>query len=272
MPELPEVEVTRRYIDPHVVGRTVVSFDAPAPRQIVPSPEALNRITGRRVESTHRRGKLLFISFGATELSIHLRMSGRLRIGAPHELGRHTRLTLNLDDGHCLFFDNARRFGRVYVGPPWTKSVAGVAPDYLDPDFDLDAYVDRLAGTRRRIKSVLLDQSVASGAGNIYVIEALFASGIHPRQPACTLKRAEIARLVEATQQTLSEAIERGGSSIDWVYPGGDMQHQHRAYGRGGEACLECSDTIRHAVVDTRSTMWCPTCQPLRRRKVQPLR
>ena len=290
MPELPEVEVTRRRIAPLLVGRRIAKlFTTKRSYFFLTPPARLEReLPGAVVSGLERRGKYLLAQLeDGRRLLLHLGMTGQLfaenassvrllsaaRRAAlrPEEQrgfapDRHTHLRIEFDDGGPgLFFRDVRKFGKVLL----------LAPGQSDPRLDLLG-VDALeatgahlfAATRKRkaaIKSVLMAQDVIAGIGNIYADEALFLAGIRPRRAAGKLTRAECDRLVAAVRKVLLRSIETGGSSIsDYVLPDGSdgaYQDERRVYARKGEPCLTCGTPIRRIVIGARATHFCPRCQ-----------
>jgi formamidopyrimidine-DNA glycosylase len=290
VPELPEVEVTRRRIAPLLVGRRIAKvFTTRQSYFFLTKPARLEReLPGRTVRALERRGKYLLCELDdGRRLLLHLGMSGQLfaesatsvrllsaatRAALSPEAqrafvpDRHTHLRIEFDDGGAaLFFRDVRKFGKVRL--------LGVG----ESDARLDRLgVDALAATgdelfaavRRRkvaIKSLLLAQSVIAGIGNIYADEALFLAGIRPRRAAGRLSKAECHTLVSAVQKVLLRSIETGGSSIsDYVLPDGSdgaYQDERRVYARTGEPCFVCGTPIRRTVIGARGTHFCPVCQ-----------
>ena len=190
-------------------------------------------------------------------------MSGSLHCLTEDVMGRHTRLMLGIADGTWLRFDDPRRFGTIHVGPPFPSYITDVAPDPLSADFDLKYLVKHASCSRRRIKSWLLDQTIVSGIGNIYADEALYRARIHPYARPCELGAAKIANLMGEVEKIFRRAIELGGSSIDWAYQGGGMQHELLVYGRQGGECANCGSVLQYSKIDKRGTTWCPVCQLL---------
>jgi len=290
VPELPEVEVTRRRIEKVLVGRRIAKVATTRQSYFFLTPPArLEReLRGRTVRALERRGKYLLADLDdGRRLLLHLGMSGQLFTDrassvrllsaarraslSPEEQhafvpDRHTHLRVEFDDGGpALFFRDVRKFGKVRL----------LAAGDSDPRLDklgvdaLSANGDELfAAARKRkvaIKTVLLDQSVIAGIGNIYADEALFLAGIRPRRSAARLSRSECRRLVSAVKQVLLRSIETGGSSIsDYLQPDGSdgaYQDERRVYARTGEPCLKCGSKIRRIVLGARGTHFCPECQ-----------
>ena len=264
MPELPEVEMTARRLEPDLVGRTISQVHLAWPRH-TPDPDALCALLpGRRVTRVGRRGKYLILELDPPDrtLLIHLRMSGRLSIvpaGTPSDPYAHTVLTL--DDGHELRFSDTRKFGQLYLPADPQQLLQKLGPEPLSLGFTVAWLVDALANRRRAIKPLLLEQSFVAGLGNIYTDEVLFRAEVDPRRPANSLARTEVERLHGAIRQVLQEAIDHQGTSLDWVYPQGGMEERLQVYRRAGEPCLRCGTPIERIVLGQRGTHYCPCCQ-----------
>jgi formamidopyrimidine-DNA glycosylase len=258
MPELPEIEVTRRRLAPHLLGRRIAEARTTSPSYVfLTTPRRLaSGLRGRRVEDLQRVGKyLLAVLDDGVRLLVHLGMTGDF--GATREPpDGHTHLLLRFADrGPDVAFRDPRKFGKLQLLAPGQRStrldVLGV--DALAAN---GAEVLRAATRRRRaaIKAVLLDQSVLAGVGNIYADEALFAARIRPARSARRLTVAECARLADAVRRVLRRAIERGAGY-------GERPDAFRVYGRTGEPCRRCGTSIARRVIATRSSHYCPRCQ-----------
>jgi formamidopyrimidine-DNA glycosylase len=269
MPELPEVETIKRDLDPMLVGRTItgvtVGWEGCVDR---PSMATFcEQIVGHRIEGVGRRGKFLILSLsGGGALLVHLRMTGKLLISdptAPWET--HARLAFSLDDGNELRFVTVRKFARLYLVEAPDEVLGDLGPEPLGEGFDQQAFCRLFANRRGMIKPLLLDQRFLAGLGNIYVDEALFKAGIHPRRLSDSLTRDELDRLHEAIQAVLQEAIaDRGTSRSDYIRPDGTQgAHQDKLLvsGKAGEACHRCGTEIERIVVGGRGTYFCPRCQ-----------
>ncbi len=290
MPELPEVEVVRRQIEPLLVGRTIASVRTTrASYFFLTPPRALaRRLTGRVVAALARRGKYLLADLDdGSRLLLHLGMTGQIFAAGATSVrllsaarraalapeaqpafrpDAHTHLVLSFaDGGPDLFFRDVRKFGKVLWLAPG-ESHARL--DRLGTDalaVSGDALVAATRGRSAAIKSVLLDQARVAGEGNIYADEALFLAGVRPARRAARLSRAECERLAAAQRRVLERSIETGGSSIsDYVAPDGRdgaYQDERRVYARTGEPCLVCDAPIRRRVIGQRSSHYCPSCQ-----------
>lgn len=267
MPELPEVETTRRILEPYLLGQTIQKLSHSDPTRYRHTELA----HGRKVLGTTRRGKyMLWQLEGGLEAIIHLGMTGGFRF-TPHT---HTRLTVELP-GRTLYYTDPRRFGKWWVveaGNYREIDLLGrIGPEPLSQAFTLPQFQRVLTGTRRRIKEVLLGQEAVAGIGNIYADESLWQSRIHPERPANTLKPAEVKRLYKAIRDVMGRAVEAGGSTLSdnsYQQPTGEsgyFQFEHNAYGRPGQRCKRpgCTGKIARIVVGGRGTHFCPNCQRL---------
>ncbi|MCX8086301.1 MAG: bifunctional DNA-formamidopyrimidine glycosylase/DNA-(apurinic or apyrimidinic site) lyase [Rhodocyclaceae bacterium] len=268
MPELPEVEVTRRGIAAHLEGERLERAVLRAPSLRYPLPANLaRRLAGLTLLEAKRRGKYLLLDFGAGHLLIHLGMSGSLRYVAPATPpGRHDHADF-VFAGRILRFADPRRFGALLwlQGDPLEHPLlAGLGIEPLSRAFTPAWLAEALAGRRLAIKQALMDASLVVGIGNIYASESLFAAGIAPRTPANEVSAAKLTRLVPAIKSTLRAAIRAGGSTLrDFCGPEGmgGFQVRHRVYGRAGAPCFRCGAPIRHIRQGQRSTYYCPRCQ-----------
>ena len=275
MPELPEVETTRRHIAPVLDGRTIVAAelgrDRMARRNARPSDIA-DRLVGRRVESVGRRGKFLVIDL-EDDLTwvIHLGMSGRLQVTEPDQpLEPHTHLRVRTDEGREVRMIDPRTFGFVAVFTPEelaADSMTGLGPDALEElpsPAELSARLDR---RRAPIKSLLLDQRILAGLGNIYADEVLFRAGVRPTRPGGDVTEAELEAILRAIPEVLAAGIEFGGTSLDdlaYLLPdgrAGEYLARLAIYGRTDEPCRVCGTPIERVVVGQRSSHFCPRCQ-----------
>ncbi|MBM3359277.1 MAG: bifunctional DNA-formamidopyrimidine glycosylase/DNA-(apurinic or apyrimidinic site) lyase [Betaproteobacteria bacterium] len=270
MPELPEVETTRRGLEPVLVGQRIRaaivrnrSLRRPVPRQLA---RCLN---GSTVRSLARRGKYLLIDCGTGTLIVHLGMSGRLSVvNGATPATEHDHFDLVLESGTVVRLRDPRRFGLVLwqAGDPLAHELlAEIGPEPLSREFD-GAWLHRVTRNRSTaIKHVLMDGHVVAGVGNIYANEALFRAGIHPRTAARRLGRSRCGLLAHAIRETLEDAIRAGGSTLrDYVAADGRVglfQDQFMVYDRAGNACPRCATSIREIRQGQRSTFFCPKCQ-----------
>ncbi len=273
MPELPEVEVIRRGLIPHLVDRTIDRVMISNRRLRLPVPRAkINRwVQGCRVAGVDRRAKYLLVtmSSGAT-MVLHLGMSGRLAFFANSTPRRvHDHLRFLLDSGLELRFNDVRRFGSVQVLGPGeldgSQIFAALGTEPLGPDFSSTYLMEQARGRVRPVKNFLMDGRVVVGIGNIYANEILFAAGIKPTRVVGAVGRKAWARVAQACRQVLERAIACGGTTIsDYVNSGGEagyFQCELKVYGREGELCPSCSNAIIRRVLGGRATFFCPTCQ-----------
>ncbi len=270
MPELPEVETTRRGLVPLVVGRRIATIDVYDPRLRWPVPADLGaRSAGRVIESLDRRSKYLLFRLGRATLLVHLGMTGSLRAfsQAPPRR-RHDHVDIVLDSGVTLRYHDPRRFGAMLWLPDSGAAhplLAKLGPEPFDAAFDA-GYLWQ--ATRRRgaaIKLALMDNHLVVGVGNIYANESLFRAGIRPATPANRLSRERLRRLVGEVRATLADAIAKGGSTLrDYVDSAGEpgyFQLDYFVYGRQGQPCRVCGTAIRLRRMGGRATSWCPRCQ-----------
>lgn len=270
MPELPEVETTRRGLVPHLEGQRVGDVIVRNRALRWPVSRNLARdIRGCVVRKVERRGKYLLIDCESGWLIMHLGMSGSLRVvQRDTPPGKHDHFDLVLASGTSVRLNDPRRFGAVLwvTGDPQRHPLlSGLAPEPLGPEFDAEWLYRRTRGRSAAIKTVLMDSRIVVGVGNIYASEALFHAGINPKTPAGKMSRARCGKLVEAIRGTLGAAIEAGGSSLrDYVgvegRPG-QFQSGHFVYGRQDESCRVCGSAIKLFRQGQRATFYCPRCQ-----------
>ncbi len=265
MPELPEVETVVRQLRRLIAGRTFAGVRLLWPRTVEGAPrEFRRRLRGLTVARVVRRGKYIGIECaGGAFLTVHLRMTGKLveRLDASDR--RHLRVSFAFADGGALHFVDARKFGRLRLWPCRGDACPGLGPEPLRPQAVRAAL--RGLRTRRPVKSVLLDQAVLAGIGNIYADEALFLSGIHPLRPASGLSGEEVQRLSRSVPRVLRAAIGRRGTTLRNYRTvagesGGNQGHLF-VYGRRGEPCLHCGTAIARIRIHGRSSHFCPSCQ-----------
>jgi formamidopyrimidine-DNA glycosylase len=270
MPELPEVETTRRGIEPWLVGRRVERLVVREPRLRWRVPRGLPaKIAGTRIRSVRRRAKYLLVGTDAGTLILHLGMSGSLRIlDAASPPLAHDHVDLVLDSGRCLRFNDPRRFGCLLFtsGEPGRhKLLKGLAVEPLSDDFTGDALWRRARGRSASVKSLIMDSRIVAGVGNIYASEALFRAGIRPGLAAGRVSRERMTALVGAIRDVLTEAIGVGGTTLrDYVDASGMPGYFRQrlfVYERTGKPCRRCGTPIRQFTQGQRSTYWCPGCQ-----------
>ena len=269
MPELPEVETTRRGLAPHVEGRriTAVVLRRPDLRWPIP-PEVARQLPGQAVLSVRRRAKYLLLDTAPGSAVLHLGMSGMLRVlPARTPVETHDHVDLALDSGRVLRFTDPRRFGCLLWQPAGETHdlLAHLGPEPLSDAFDGDYLFERSRGRKAPVKAFLMDQAIVVGVGNIYAAESLFQAGIAPGRAAGSVSRERYGRLAAAVKQILAHAITRGGTTLrDFLSPDGApgyFEQELFVYGREGEACKACGRTIRDGRMGNRATAWCPGCQ-----------
>ena len=298
MPELPEVEVVRRGLEQHAVGRTVADVDPRHPRALrrhVAGPtDFVDRLRGRRIQAARRRGKYLWLPLADSDeaLLAHLGMSGQLVVvppGTPDE--RHLRVKIVFEDGGPeLRFVDQRTFGGLALSSGHAPAVhrsggsdlvtgpadvplelAHVAADPLEEGFDEVAFAAALRRRRTGVKRALLDQTLVSGIGNIYADEGLWRARLHYARATEGVNRPEITRLLAAVRAVFEEALRAGGTSFDALYvdvngQSGYFERSLAVYGQEGLPCPRCGTPIRRESFMNRSSFFCPRCQPRPRR------
>lgn len=270
MPELPEVETTRRGIEPHLLGRRIARLAVRERRLRWPVPRGLEAtVAGQRIHAVRRRAKYLLIDLDTGSLILHLGMSGALRIlPAATPPGKHDHLDLDLDDGQCLRLTDPRRFGALL----WTtrrpeshKLLRELGPEPLSDDFNGDYLFELSRGRRAAVKSFIMDSHVVVGVGNIYANEALFLAGIHPARAAGRISRQRYEQLAAAIKAVLEQSIRVGGTTLR-DFTGSDgrpgyFRQSLRVYERAGQPCPACGEAIRLKRIGQRSSYYCPHCQ-----------
>ncbi|MBE9374406.1 bifunctional DNA-formamidopyrimidine glycosylase/DNA-(apurinic or apyrimidinic site) lyase [Saccharopolyspora sp. HNM0983] len=281
MPELPEVEVVRRGVAEHAVGRTVSGAEVLHPRAVrrhLPGPRDFTaRLAGREVTAVRRRGKYLWLVLDRSEAVVtHLGMSGQLLFqpaGAPDE--KHLRVRVRFtDDGPQLRFVDQRTFGGLHLaelvetgGGHVPQPIAHIAPDPMDPGFDVADLVARIRRRRTGIKRALLDQGLVSGIGNIYADEALWRARLHWAEPTAELPAERIRELLAEVTAVMRDALDAGGTSFDALYvnvngESGYFDRSLAVYGKADGACPRCGAAVRRDPFMNRSAYSCPVCQP----------
>jgi formamidopyrimidine-DNA glycosylase len=287
MPELPEVEVVRRGLDPYLRGRRITDaavFEARSVRRHPGGRSSFEReLRDATVAHFSRRGKFLWAPLRdrAQALVIHLGMSGQALLATARQTPeRHRRISIAFSGrSRTLEFVDQRMFGGMQIdglvddgaGGRIPQCVAHIARDVLDPQFDLEAVVARIRTRSAGIKHVLLDQGLLSGVGNIYADEALWRTAIHYATPSKRLRPAAVEQLLANVQSVMQEALAQGGTSFDSLYvnvngQSGYFERALAAYGREGEPCDRCGLPIARAAWENRSSFYCPGCQPRPRR------
>ncbi len=270
MPELPEVETIRRELIPLVVGKRIVRVEIYWSR-LIDRPDLdtfVRGLEGRRLADIRRRGKYLIWDLDpGGHWIIHLRMTGQIYVrpgNAP--VDPHTHARVFLEDGQAIHYRDQRKFGRFYLVEDENDVVGNLGPEPLAENWTAEDLAARLRGRRARVKSLLLDQRVVAGLGNIYADEALFLARVHPACEGGRLDEAAVRRLHAAIHQVLIEALDARGSTMSTYLPPserkGGYQQQRRVYRRAGMPCPRCGTLIARTKIAGRSTYFCPQCQP----------
>jgi formamidopyrimidine-DNA glycosylase len=271
MPELPEVETTRRHLVPRIVGRriTQVAIHAGAERlAMTHRPRELElELTGRRIEALERHGKYLLGSLDDGRVwVIHLRMSGSLVIAPPSEPAHaYERARVSFDDGALMRFNDLRKFGTWHLVKDRQEALPNAGPDALSESFSPQWLREQLARRTIAVKSALLDQKIAAGVGNIYADEACFIARIDPRTPADQVGPRRVTRLHSAVIEALQRSLDDGGTSFSTYLDGLGQQGTHvmnvHVFRREGQNCDRCGGMIRKVRLGGRGTHFCPHCQ-----------
>ena len=270
MPELPEVETTRRGLAPHLVGRRIERVVIREPRLRWPvAPGFGEALRGRYIRSLRRRAKYLIVDLDRGAAIVHLGMSGALSLvpeAAP--AGKHDHIDIVVEGGHALRLTDPRRFGslhHVHGDPERHELLAVLGPEPLSSEFTGAGLYATTRGRRASIKEMLMNARIVAGVGNIYANEALFRAGIDPRTAAGRIGLKRYTGLADAVRETLGAAIRAGGSSLrDWHHADGSLgyfQQQYFVYGRTDEPCRRCGCVIRELRQGQRATYYCPRCQ-----------
>ncbi len=271
MPELPEVETTRRGVEPYIKGKKIVDVIVRQPRLRWPVPSDLpSQLIGLTIQQVRRRARYLLLETGQGTLIIHLGMSGCLRIfedPAPTS-EKHDHVDIILEKKRRLRFTDPRRFGAILwtCMPIWEHHLLNkLGPEPLSEDFTAQRLFIRSRGRSQAVKTYIMDNRTVVGVGNIYANEALFKAGIRPDKPCSTLSRTRYEKLVAAIQEVLQQAIKQGGTTLkDFV--GGDgkpgyFKQKLAVYGRSGQPCLTCGTIITEIRQSNRSSCFCKRCQ-----------
>ena len=275
MPELPEIEVTRRGIEPHVSGRRVARVDVRTLSLRWPIPPELSQALGNRIiERVERRGKYLLLECDAGWLILHLGMSGSLRVLLGDDMAQPAARHDHVDwvfDHAILRLRDPRRFGAVLWHPRGDGDVLlhplliGLGVEPFSTAFTAELLYQRTRGRTVSVKQALLAGTIVVGVGNIYASESLFRAGIRPTLAAGKVSLPRYERLVVAVRDILANAIEKGGSTLrDFIGSNGEsgyFQMEHAVYDREGKPCKVCATPIRKIVQGQRSTFYCPQCQ-----------
>jgi formamidopyrimidine-DNA glycosylase len=270
VPELPEVETSRRGIEPHLLNKTINKVDIRQHKLRWPIPKNLPAIaSGKKILSIRRRAKYILLQLDDGNIIIHLGMSGSLRIcnsKTPPEKHDHIDIIINGDK--ALRLRDPRKFGCVLWAPDNInehKLIGSLGPEPLGDEFDTDYLYRKTSNRSCSIKALIMNSHIVVGVGNIYASEALFRSGINPKRKAGNISKRRIDKLVDAIKLTLELAIEEGGTTLrDFTGSSGQpgyFAQKLLVYGRDGEPCTTCGEPIKQFVQQSRSTFYCPKCQ-----------
>jgi formamidopyrimidine-DNA glycosylase len=272
MPELPEVQTTINELKPFVLGKRIEKVDVLADKTVAqPSVDGFRKgLPGRKIASLSRRGKhLIFELDNSMFLIVHLRMTGSLILKpAAEKPGKFIRVIIYLNNGTAIHFRDVRRFGRMWLVKDKDSVIGKLGPEPLDPEFTPKVLAQILDNRRTDIKSLLLDQTLIAGIGNMYADEALYHARLHPLRAANSLTGAEIKKLHNSIQTVLNQGIRNKGASTEtYLRPEGTKGKAHlefRVAHQKGKECPVCGGPIDRIVVRQRGTFFCPKCQKLR--------
>jgi len=272
VPELPEVETIRRALQhggrggPAIIGWKVKHVDLLWNGVLATKNEQefLEQIIGQSIIRVDRRAKFLDLYLDHHHILIHLRMSGDIRVEEEQQpVLKHDRAIIYFENGFKLVFNDPRKFGRIWFVEDLQTLFGRLGPEPLESSLSPEIFYQRLSRKNRQIKPLLMDQSFIAGMGNIYTDEALFQAHLHPLRISSSIDPKEAELLLYAIRYQLTEGINRNGSSIDWVYRGGNFQNTFKVYGKNGQECSICGKVIEKIQVGQRGTHFCPTCQPI---------
>lgn len=269
MPELPEVEVSRLGISPHIEGQRIKAVHVHDKRLRWPVPDTVHQVEGQTLRSVSRRSKYLLLQTDSGCLILHLGMSGKLRV-VPMTTShyKHDHIDIEFENGHSLRLNDPRRFGALLysAGPVHEHAlIQHLGPEPLTDAFYADYLFDRSRGRSQAVKTFIMDNKVVVGVGNIYANEALFKAGINPKRAAGKISKARYQRLVPLIKETLATAIDMGGTTLkDFTQVDGNpgyFAQKLQVYGRGGKLCMVCSNRLKEIRLGQRSTVYCTHCQ-----------
>jgi len=271
MPELPEVETVRNTLKNHLIGKTIVNIIVPYPNIVKADLEIFKKkLIKQRFSDIKRYGKYLLFELTDYTLVSHLRMEGKYFLRTnPKEFTKHEHVIFQLDNGLYLSYHDVRKFGTmelVKIGEEFTlESLKKLGVEVNAPNIDIDAIYDKIKSSQRPIKAILLDQTIITGLGNIYVDETLFRSRTHPAVLANKLKKSDLTDILKNAKDVIDEAILQGGTTIRTYQSSlgvdGRFQNQLNVHTLVGEPCKVCQDKIQKTRVGGRGTYFCPTCQ-----------
>lgn len=272
MPELPEVETVRRVLLPYLKERKIIAVQI-YNSQVIAAPSAeeiVGCVQGQAITGLARRGKFLQLQFASGDrLAIHLRMTGSLTVESQDSpLEKYTHAVFTLDNGNQLRYADVRRFGRIWYIPKAAPDMSGaekLGPEPSDKSLTAAYLKDKLRSSKKSVKTMLLDQSVVAGIGNIYSDEILFAAGIYPGKPCRSLTDDDLERLAEMIPKQLSYFTEKNAISFEdyTASKGTDYRNTPflQVYGKAGKPCPVCGGTLQRLVLGGRSSVFCPHCQ-----------
>lgn len=269
MPELPEVEVSRLGISPHIEGKVISELRVHDKRLRWPVPEDVKRVQGHQLQRVTRRAKYLLLETAAGTLILHLGMSGALRVvPKATSLKKHDHIEIEFEHGQVLRLNDPRRFGALLYTDETVdhhKLLAHLGPEPLTDEFTGDYLHSMSRGRTQSIKTFIMDNRVVVGVGNIYANEALFKAGINPKRQAGKVSKKRFQELVPLIKQTLADAIQQGGTTLrDFTNVDGApgyFAQKLLVYGRGGKRCRQCSGQLKEIRLGQRSTVYCTQCQ-----------
>ena len=270
MPELPEVETTRRGIGPHISGQKITRVIVRERRMRHPIPRSFSsKVTGQRIQEVGRRGKYLLLTCGAGTVIVHLGMSGTLRlVPADRPAQKHDHVDLQLDNGLALRLRDPRRFGLMIwsdADPLLHPLLRDLGPEPLTAAFTGTYLAHRASGRSLPVKQFIMDAKVVVGVGNIYANEALFMAGVHPCRVVGKVTATEYGLIATSIKRVLRKAITAGGTTlrdyVDGTGRSGYFAQQLLVYGRAGQACRRCAHDIEAVRLGQRATYFCPHCQ-----------
>ena len=269
MPELPEVETSRRGIEPFCLNVQIEKIVVRQPKLRWPvDPELSLKLSGQKITAVKRRGKYILLQIGENDLMIHLGMSGSLRVvECSTEATKHDHIDIVLSNGKAIRYNDPRRFGCFVLNVEGKrhKLLAKLGIEPLTEDFDCEYLYSICRQRKVAIKSLIMNSQVVVGVGNIYAQEALFMAKIHPNRASNNISEQRIGHLVKAIKSILLEAIKAGGSSLkDFTSAEGKpgyFQQALKVYGRGSEPCLICSSRLKQSTIAQRTTVYCCHCQ-----------
>ncbi|RUO81141.1 DNA-formamidopyrimidine glycosylase [Idiomarina tyrosinivorans] len=269
MPELPEVEVSRLGISPHIEGQKITAVQVLNGQLRWPVPVSVHNVEQQRLQRVERRAKYLLLKTPVGSLILHLGMSGKLRV-VPVNTPRvkHDHIEIVFESGQCLRLNDPRRFGALLFADDDLSAhplLANLGPEPLSQYFTADQLYQRSRGKTQAIKTFIMDNHNVVGVGNIYANESLFKAGIHPKRAAGKVSLARYQRLVPIIKQVLAEAIRVGGTTLkDFTQVDGSpgyFAQQLQVYGRGGKQCMVCKTRLKEIRLGQRTTVYCPSCQ-----------